>query len=82
MENKIYVYVGASWCPKCNVYEPKFVEYCKQNNIEFKVIDADKDESSDFIAKQGIRNIPIVVELDKDHQDEKGKILDVVSFIQ
>lgn len=82
MNKKVYVYVGAEWCPKCKVYKPKFEEYCKKNELSYKIVDADNDDDAKFFQLHGVRNIPVVVEIDPLHSDLKGKIIEVTEFIK
>lgn len=74
-----FIYVGAGWCPKCKVYQPKFIDYCTKNNLSYKIIDADEDESAEMITKYNIKNIPVVVTLTEGSDDYK--ISNIEDFI-
>lgn len=67
MKKYIYIYIGAEWCPKCKVYKPKFEEYCKKNELTYKIVVADDEE--DFVTKHNIRNIPVVVTTTPDDEN-------------
>lgn len=71
---KVYVYVGAEWCPKCKVFKPKFEKLCNEKGLEYGIKDADKDSGE--IDKWGIRNIPVVVEVDEDGSYLKHQVQD------
>lgn len=82
MKDYIYVYVGAEWCPKCKIYKPKFEEYCKKNELSYKVVDADDESEKNFIETNGVRNVPIIVRIDFSKPDEKGELITVDDFLK
>lgn len=82
MKKYIYIYIGAEWCPKCKIYKPKFEEYCKKNELSYKVVDADDESYADVMAINGVRNVPIIIKMDPLHQHEKGELITVEDFIK
>lgn len=82
MKKYIYIYIGAEWCPKCKVYKPKFEEYCKKNELSYKVVDADDESEKNFIETNGVRNVPIIVRIDPSKPDEKGELITVDDFLK
>lgn len=80
MKKYIYVYVGAEWCPKCKVYKPKFEEYCKKNELSYKIIDADEEEQ--FVTENNIKNIPIVLRYDPCDSSCPKEFINIEDFLK
>ena len=60
------IYFGAEWCGQCKMWKPTFEQKCKDADIDYAIVDVDKDEN--LCSTYGIRNIPYVVVLD-DQED-------------
>lgn len=76
-------YVGASFCCQCKTFRPKVEEFCKKNNVEFVYVDAEED--AEFVANNGVRNIPMVFLYDNDELVLKGTISsweEIVSYVK
>ena len=65
--------VSTSWCAQCTVLKNSL----QQNNIEYTLVDADDFSNQEYIAKIGVRSLPMtVIEIDG---IVKGKIQGLVS---
>lgn len=74
------LYFGASWCGQCHYWQPKFEQHCKDNEIDYEVIDIDKAEG--LAPEYGIRNLPYIVVLDEQYEVQiKGLAADVIDLI-
>lgn len=73
-------YIGAEWCGQCKMWRPTFEQKCKDIEMDYEIVDADKDDA--LCSKFGVRNIPFVIVLDE--QDEvvlKGMAMDIIPLI-
>lgn len=49
--------ITGSWCSSCQSLKASL----EQNNIEYKAIDVDDFENQEYIAKLGVRALPVTV---------------------
>lgn len=59
------VKIGAEFCGMCKVLEQKL----KDAEIDFESVDAEKSE--EFVVKQGIKNLPVVIVFDEKDREVK-----------
>lgn len=77
---KKYIYIGAEWCGQCKFLKPKFEDFCKKNNLNYKILDADKDEA--IVEKYEIRNIPFIVVEENEKVIEKGLAMNILKNME
>lgn len=65
--------ITGSWCSQCSVLKRSLDD----NNIEYKAVDVDDFENQEYIAKLGVRALPVTI-LEVDGV-VKGKIQGLVS---
>lgn len=49
--------ITGSWCPQCSVLKRSLDD----SNIEYKAVDVDDFENQEYIAKLGVRALPVIV---------------------
>jgi len=71
---------GAKWCGPCRVLESKLEGF---DTCELTKFDLDEDDVDEYVAKFGIRNIPVMILVDDEGNELKrwvGLVRDIDEF--
>lgn len=79
MEEMVIKVISASWCSSCQSLKHSL----EQNNIEYTLVDADNFANQEYIAKLGVRSLPVtIIEVDGVVVYQKAGILPVKQIVE